>query len=66
MSSHKSIAESEVMCSTIKPTYRLSYDNAAELLSMNVEEEAELYLLAEVAKSRREWRNSQVVYLFLL
>lgn len=59
MSSHKSIAESEVMCSTIKPTYRLSYDNAAELLSMNVEEEAELYLLAEVAKSRREWRNSQ-------
>ncbi|XP_024394538.1 ribonuclease II, chloroplastic/mitochondrial [Physcomitrium patens] len=54
-----SIAESEVMCSTIKPTYRLSYDNAAELLSMNVEEEAELYLLAEVAKSRREWRNSQ-------
>lgn len=60
---HKSIAESQVMCSTIRPTYRLSYDNATELLQMNVEEEADLYLLDEVAKARREWRMAQVRYL---
>lgn len=43
-----------MVCSTIRPTYRLSYDSVAELLLMHVEEEAELYLLAEVAKLRRE------------
>jgi len=48
------------MCSTIRPTYRLSYDNAIELLQMNVEEEADLHLLDEVAKARREWRMAQV------
>lgn len=51
------------MCSTIRPTYRLSYDNAVELLQMNVEEEADLNLLDEVAQSRREWRTAQVSYL---
>jgi exoribonuclease R len=51
------------MCSTIRPTYRLSYDNAVELLQMNVEEEADLYLLDEVAQVRREWRMGQVSYL---
>ncbi|KAG0569483.1 hypothetical protein KC19_6G093600 [Ceratodon purpureus] len=54
-----SIAESQVMCSTIRPTYRLSYDNALELLQMNVEEEADLYLLDEVAQVRRQWRMGQ-------
>ena len=44
------MAESAVVCSTIRPAYRLSYDSVAELLLMHVEEEAELYLLAEVAK----------------
>lgn len=51
------------MCSTIRPTYRLSYDNAIELLQMNVDEEADLYLLDEVANARREWRMAQVSYL---
>jgi exoribonuclease R len=57
------MAESEVVCSTIRPTYRLSYDSVAELLLMHVEEEAELYLLAEVANLRREWRTAQVITL---
>ena len=51
------------MCSTIRPTYRLSYDNVVELLQMNVEEEADLYLLDEIAQVRREWRMAQVSYL---
>lgn len=57
------MAENEVVCSTIRPTYRLSYDSVAELLLMHVEEEAELYLLAEVAKLRQEWRSAQVITL---
>lgn len=48
------------MCSTIRPTYRLSYESANELLQLDVEEEAELYLLDEAAKARREWRMAQV------
>ncbi|CAK9266221.1 unnamed protein product [Sphagnum jensenii] len=54
-----SLAESEVVCSTIRPTYRLSYDNATELLSMNLKEEGDLHMLAEVANLRREWRKGQ-------
>ena len=45
-----SVAESAVVCSTIRPADRLSYDSVAELLIMHVEKEADLYLLAEVAK----------------
>jgi hypothetical protein len=55
-----SLAESEVVCSTIRPTYRLSYDNATELLSMNLKEEGDLHMLAEVANLRHEWRKGQV------
>lgn len=57
-----SMAESEVVYSTIRPTYRLSYDSAAELLVMHVEEEAELYFLAEVGKLD-EWRTAQLLTL---
>jgi exoribonuclease R len=59
-----SLAESEVVCSTIRPTYRLSYDNATELLSMNLKEEGDLHMLAEVANLRHEWRKGQV-YIFI-
>ncbi|CAM6101170.1 unnamed protein product [Calypogeia fissa] len=54
-----SIAEYSVMNSTICPTYKLSYDNVAELLLMYVDEEPELYLLAEAANCRAKWRTSQ-------
>lgn len=56
----KSIAEYAVMNSTVRPTYRLSYDNVTELLLMEVPEEPELYLLAEAATMRANWRHSQV------
>ncbi|KAL3692670.1 hypothetical protein R1sor_006321 [Riccia sorocarpa] len=54
-----SIAEYAVMNSIIRPTYRMSYDNVAELLLLEVPEEPELYLLAEAAKLRASWRASQ-------
>ncbi|KAG6551326.1 hypothetical protein Mapa_007112 [Marchantia paleacea] len=54
-----SIAEYAVMNSTIRPTYRMSYDNVTELLLMEVQEEPELYLLAEAATLRANWRHSQ-------
>lgn len=48
------------MNSIICPTYKMSYDHVMELLSLSVEEEKELYLLAEAALVRGRWRKLQV------
>lgn len=55
-----SIAEYSVENSIIKPTYMLTYESASELLSLNLEEEAELKILSEAATLRLEWRRQQV------
>ncbi|XP_022143825.1 ribonuclease II, chloroplastic/mitochondrial [Momordica charantia] len=54
-----SIAEYSVENSIIKPTYMLTYESASELLSLNLEEEAELKILSEAATLRLEWRRQQ-------
>ncbi|KAJ7296299.1 hypothetical protein O6H91_Y132400 [Diphasiastrum complanatum] len=54
-----SIAESTIECSTIRPTYKLSYHQASELIFMKLEEENELSLLGHAATLRRQWRKSQ-------
>lgn len=46
--------------SIIKPTYMLTYESASELLSLNLEEEAELKILSEAATLRLAWRRQQV------
>ncbi|XP_002968392.2 ribonuclease II, chloroplastic/mitochondrial [Selaginella moellendorffii] len=54
-----SIAESSVCSSVIKPSMRLSYDSATELIMYQLDEERELNLLAKAARLRYEWRLSQ-------
>ncbi|CAK9319971.1 unnamed protein product [Citrullus colocynthis] len=54
-----SIAEYSVENSIIKPTYMLTYESASELLSLNLEEEAELKILSEAATLRLAWRRQQ-------
>lgn len=54
-----SIAEYSIDNSIIKPTYMLTYESAAELLHLNLEEEAELRILSEAASLRLQWRRSQ-------
>lgn len=53
-----SVSESIVETSIIRPTYQLSYETASELLSLGVEEEAELSLLHQAAVLRNKWRLS--------
>jgi exoribonuclease II len=45
--------------STIKPTYRLTYDDVDEMLELGLTNETELTDLAKAATQRREWRKSQ-------
>ncbi|KAH0861738.1 hypothetical protein HID58_089999, partial [Brassica napus] len=54
-----SIAEYSVENSIIRPTYMLTYESAAELLHMNLQEEVELRLLSEAAFLRSQWRHEQ-------
>ncbi|KAH7672756.1 Exoribonuclease II protein [Dioscorea alata] len=54
-----SIAEYTIDNSIIRPTYMLTYESASELLQLNLEEEAELWILAEAAALRLEWRRQQ-------
>ncbi|GBG66875.1 hypothetical protein CBR_g72631 [Chara braunii] len=54
-----SIAESTVMNASIRPTYRLSYNDVDEMLALMMEEERELLVLAEAAMKRRQWRRAQ-------
>lgn len=44
----------------------LTYESAAELLHMNLQEEVELRLLSEAAFLRSQWRHEQVGLSFLL
>jgi exoribonuclease II len=53
------IADYSIHASLIKPTYRLTYDDVDEMLELGIEAEAELMLLASLAKRRYQWRQSQ-------
>ncbi|CAN0926589.1 Ribonuclease II, chloroplastic/mitochondrial [Linum grandiflorum] len=59
LNSDGSIAEYSVDNSIIKPTYMLTYESASELLTLNLEEEAELRILSEAAALRHSWRREQ-------
>ncbi|MCL6435171.1 MAG: ribonuclease R [Leptolyngbyaceae cyanobacterium HOT.MB2.61] len=45
--------------SLIKATYRLTYDDVDEMLELGVTAESELETIAQWAKRRQEWRQSQ-------
>jgi len=45
--------------STIKPTYRLTYEDVDEMLELGVEAEPEIKAIAALAKKRHAWRYKQ-------
>jgi len=54
-----SVESFEICPSTVKPTYRLTYEDVDEMLSLGIEAEAELEVLDRAARSRAQWRRSQ-------
>lgn len=53
------IADYEIHPSWIKPTYRLTYEDVDEMLILGIQGEPEISLLADFARKRSDWRNSQ-------
>ena len=49
----------EIHPSTVKPTYRLTYDDVDEMLQLGITAESELQSLAKWSKIREKWRRSQ-------
>lgn len=52
------VVEYKITPSLVKPTYRLTYQDVDEMLSMRVQGEEEIYILAELAKKREQWRRN--------
>ncbi|WP_404789119.1 ribonuclease catalytic domain-containing protein [Altericista sp. CCNU0014] len=49
----------EITASTIKPTYRLTYEDVDEILELGVQAEPELIALSAWAERRQAWRMGQ-------
>ncbi|MEM6500730.1 MAG: ribonuclease R family protein [Cyanobacteria bacterium P01_C01_bin.89] len=49
----------EIHPSTVKPTYRLTYDDVDEMLQLGITAESELQSLAKWSKVREQWRRAQ-------
>ncbi len=43
----------------VRPTYRLTYEDAEEMLELGLQKEPELLALGEWARRRQQWRQSQ-------
>ena len=54
-----SVAEYSIHPSQVKPTYRLTYEDADEMIELGVTAEGEMLAIADLAKARRTWRKSQ-------
>ncbi|MBW4642796.1 MAG: ribonuclease R [Goleter apudmare HA4340-LM2] len=53
------VAEFNIHPSSIKPTYRLTYEDVDEMLELGVEAEPEIAAIAGWAKRRKTWRYNQ-------
>ena len=53
------IEDFDIAPSTVKPTYRLTYEDVDEMLELGIEAEPELMAIAAAAKKRLAWRKSQ-------
>ncbi|MEM9948071.1 MAG: ribonuclease R family protein [Cyanobacteria bacterium P01_D01_bin.36] len=53
------IEEYTIQPSLVKPTYRLTYEDADEMIELGVTAEGELLAIAALAKNRRDWRKAQ-------
>ncbi|MEM6450597.1 MAG: ribonuclease R family protein [Cyanobacteria bacterium P01_D01_bin.105] len=54
-----SVAEYSIQPSWVKPTYRLTYEDADEMIELGIDAEGELLAIAQLAKTRLAWRQSQ-------
>jgi exoribonuclease II len=59
LDSDGAIADYSIHASQVKPTYRLTYEDVDEILELGVQAEPELETLAQSAKRRQAWRQSQ-------
>ena len=53
------IEEYSIQPSLVKPTYRLTYEDADEMVELGVTAEGELLAIAALAKTRLAWRKAQ-------
>jgi exoribonuclease II len=53
------VEEYEITTSTIKPTYRLTYEDVEEMLQLGIPGEREIETIAKASKLRTQWRLSQ-------
>jgi exoribonuclease-2 len=53
------VQDYSIYASLIKATYRLTYDDVDEMLELGVQAESELEAIAQWAKRRQTWRQSQ-------
>jgi exoribonuclease II len=53
------VQDYQIRVSSVKPTYRLTYEDADEILELGVEAEPELEAIAAWAKRRSSWRIAQ-------
>lgn len=53
------VLDYSIHASLIKPTYRLTYYDVDEMLQWGIKNEPEIRILAETAKKRHLWRQSQ-------
>lgn len=49
----------EIYASSVKPTYRLTYEDVDEMLHLDIQAEPEIGILDRTAKLRRSWRKSR-------
>ena len=54
-----SIEEFSIQPSVVKPTYRLTYEDADEMIELGITAEGELLAIAAAAKQRLTWRKLQ-------
>lgn len=53
------IGDYSICTSTVKPTYRLTYDDVDEMLELGITAEPEIAAIAKAAKLRQQWRQTQ-------
>jgi exoribonuclease-2 len=53
------ILDYKIVSSWIKPTYRLTYQDADEMVHLDIQAEPEMKQLTDVARLREQWRKTQ-------
>lgn len=60
------VVAGEIVPTTVLVTYRLTYDDADDLMRMGLDEERELSMLADIARARLGWRKRNGAIYFVM